>query len=94
MRRREPYEEILKRLLNQLDLGEREREIIRLRFGLEDGQKYRLEEVAKKFNMTREQIRQIEIKALEKLKHPAHKEVLRKFRELLLSEDDDKPSLN
>lgn len=94
MRRREPYEEILKRLLNQLKLSEREREVIRLRFGLEDGRKYRLEEVAEKLNITLEQIRQIEIKVLEELRHSSRTEVLRKFREALFSKDDVKPSLN
>ncbi|MBI1743839.1 sigma-70 family RNA polymerase sigma factor [Candidatus Acetothermia bacterium] len=58
----------LERLLDQL--SPREREIIRLRFGLEGGRKHQLEEVAKKFNVTRERIRQIEQKVLEKLRYP------------------------
>ena len=52
-------------------LSEREREVITIRFGLEDGQPRTLEEVAKMFQVTRERIRQIEQKALKKLKHPA-----------------------
>ncbi|MBI3459339.1 sigma-70 family RNA polymerase sigma factor [Candidatus Acetothermia bacterium] len=67
-------------------LSEREREIIRLRFGLEGGRKHRLEEVAKKFNVTRERIRQIEQKALEKLRHPSRQEKLKRSRELMQHE--------
>ena len=52
------------------DLKERERQVIVLRFGLEDGHPRTLEEVGKEFNVTRERIRQIEAKALRKLRHP------------------------
>lgn len=52
-----------------IDLSPREQEILRLRFGLEDGITHTLEEVGKKFNVTRERIRQIEAKALEKIKN-------------------------
>lgn len=51
-------------------LTDREEKVLRLRFGLEDGRSRTLEEVGKKFNVTRERIRQIEAKALRKLKHP------------------------
>ena len=52
-------------------LTEREREVLHFRFGLEDGHSYTLEEVGKKFNVTRERIRQIEAKALRKLRQPS-----------------------
>ncbi|MBR6900434.1 MAG: RNA polymerase sigma factor RpoD [Synergistaceae bacterium] len=54
-------------------LSEREREVLHYRFGLEDGHSYTLEEVGKKFNVTRERIRQIEAKALRKLRQPSKK---------------------
>ena len=54
-------------------LSEREREVLHFRFGLEDGHSYTLEEVGKKFNVTRERIRQIEAKALRKLRQPSKK---------------------
>ena len=49
----------------------RERRVLQLRFGLEDGRARTLEEVGKEFNVTRERIRQIEAKALRKLRHPS-----------------------
>lgn len=52
-------------------LSEREREVILMRYGLEDGQPHTLEEVARCFQVTRERIRQIEQKSLRKLKHPS-----------------------
>lgn len=52
-------------------LGEREREVILMRFGLMDGRAYTLEEVARCFQVTRERVRQIEQKSLKKLKHPS-----------------------
>ena len=52
-------------------LSERERRVVRLRFGLDDGQLHTLEEVGKEFSLTRERIRQIEAKALSKLRHPS-----------------------
>ena len=54
-------------------LSEREREVLHFRFGLEDGHSYTLEEVGTKFNVTRERIRQIEAKALRKLRQPSKK---------------------
>lgn len=58
-------------------LADREREVIALRYGLTDGQPHTLEEVARCFQVTRERIRQIEQKALKKLKHPSRATVLR-----------------
>ena len=60
-------------------LTEREEKVLRLRFGLEDGRTRTLEEVGKEFNVTRERIRQIEAKALRKLKHPTRSKRLRDF---------------
>jgi len=77
--------EQLSRALEQLD--EREREILKLRYGLEDGHPRTLKDVSLKFNITRERVRQIEIKAIEKLKHPSRRAELKRFRELLLAED-------
>ena len=54
----------------------------RLRFGLEDGRTRTLEEVGKEFNVTRERIRQIEAKALRKLRHPSRSKKLKDFLEL------------
>mgnify|MGYP000069150625 FL=1 len=63
------------------ELTEREREVIELRFGLKDGHPRTLEEVGKKFEVTRERIRQIESKTLNKLRHPSHSSKLRDFLE-------------
>ena len=60
-------------------LAEREERVLRLRFGLEDGRARTLEEVGKEFNVTRERIRQIEAKALRKLKHPSRSKRLKDF---------------
>src|SRR3984957_12860699 len=60
-------------------LSPREEKIIRLRFGLEDGSEHTLEEVGQQFSVTRERIRQIEAKALRKLKHPSRSRKLRSF---------------
>lgn len=61
------------------DLKERERQVIVLRFGLEDGRPRTLEEVGKEFNVTRERIRQIEAKALRKLRNPVRSKRIRDF---------------
>lgn len=71
-------------LKEQLDevlntLTEREGKVLRLRFGLEDGRQRTLEEVGKVFNVTRERIRQIEAKALRKLRHPSRSKKLKDF---------------
>jgi len=60
-------------------LTPREEKVLRLRFGLEDGRPRTLEEVGKEFNVTRERIRQIEAKALRKLRHPGRSKKLRDF---------------
>ena len=60
-------------------LTPREAKVLRLRFGLEDGRPRTLEEVGKEFNVTRERIRQIEAKALRKLRHPSRSKKLRDF---------------
>ncbi|MBE6599213.1 MAG: hypothetical protein E7638_07215, partial [Ruminococcaceae bacterium] len=57
----------------------REEMVIKLRFGLEDGRTRTLEEVGKEFNITRERIRQIEAKALRKLRHQSRSKILKGF---------------
>ena len=69
-------------LMDVLDtLAPREEKVLKLRFGLEDGRARTLEEVGKEFNVTRERIRQIEAKALRKLRHPSRSRKLRDFLE-------------
>jgi RNA polymerase primary sigma factor len=60
-------------------LGERERQVVRLRYGLEDGQQHTLEEVGKAFGVTRERVRQIEAKTLAKLRHGRWAQALRDY---------------
>jgi RNA polymerase primary sigma factor len=60
-------------------LSPREARILRLRFGLENGRAYTLEEVGEKFGLTRERIRQIEGKALRRLRHPMRARQLREY---------------
>ncbi|MGZ9222901.1 MAG: sigma-70 family RNA polymerase sigma factor [Anaerolineales bacterium] len=60
-------------------LSEREREVLELRFGLKDGKEHTLEEVSRYFDVTRERIRQIEAKALRKLRHPSRSRQLRDY---------------
>ena len=60
-------------------LTPREQEVLILRFGLRDGRTRTLEEVGKEFNVTRERIRQIEAKALRKLRHPSRSKKLKDF---------------
>ena len=73
--------EILKEEINDVlsTLQPREQQVLELRFGLIDGTCYTLEEVGKRFNVTRERIRQIEAKALRKLRHPSRAKKLRDF---------------
>ena len=71
-------EELLKVLQT---LTDREQKVLRLRFGLDDGRTRTLEEVGKEFNVTRERIRQIEAKALRKLRHPSRSKKLKDFLE-------------
>lgn len=70
---REDLEEVMK------SLSERERTVLKLRFGIEDGRQRTLEEVGQLYNVTRERIRQIEAKALRKLKHPTRSRKLREY---------------
>jgi RNA polymerase primary sigma factor len=63
------------------ELSDREQEIVRMRFGLDDGQPRTLEEVGAFFGVTRERIRQIEAKTLAKLRQPARSARLREFLE-------------
>jgi RNA polymerase primary sigma factor len=76
-------QELLKAQLNKIlsELTDRERKVILLRFGLEDGRARTLEEVGKEFNVTRERIRQIEAKALRKLRHPSRSRKLKDYLE-------------
>ena len=75
--------ELLKLQLSKIlsELTHRERMVILLRFGLEDGQARTLEEVGKEFNVTRERIRQIEAKVLRKLRHPSRSRKLKDYLE-------------
>ena len=72
---------LLKEQLNEVlnTLNERERDVLRLRFGLVDGKARTLEEVGSQFNVTRERIRQIEAKALRKLRHPSRSKKLQDY---------------
>jgi RNA polymerase primary sigma factor len=72
---KEQIQEVLK------SLSDREARVLQLRFGLEDGRSRTLEEVGREFGVTRERIRQIEAKALRKLRHPTHSCKLRDFIE-------------
>jgi len=75
------YENLLRERVEQVlgTLSPREARILRLRFGLENGHPYTLEEVGKKFGLTRERIRQIEGKALRRLRHPCRSRLLRDY---------------
>ena len=85
--------ERIENVLNTLTF--REREIIKLRYGIGDGYTYTLEEVGKIFKVTRERVRQIEAKAIRKLQHPVRSRKLEGFLDnvtasaLLGLEDDD-----
>ena len=74
---------MLKEQLNEVlsTLTPREEKVLRLRFGMEDGRSRTLEEVGKEFNVTRERIRQIEAKALRKLRHPSRSKKVRDYLE-------------
>jgi RNA polymerase sigma factor (sigma-70 family) len=61
------------------ELKPREADVLRLRFGLADGNRLTLEQIGRRFRLTRERIRQIEAKALRKLKHPSRSRKLRSF---------------
>jgi len=80
-----PADAAARRMLNRAvvdaldELSEREKQVVRLRFGLDDGQARTLEEVGKEFGVTRERIRQIESKTLAKLRHPHRSQKLRDY---------------
>jgi len=82
-----PYDEASKRLLKEhleevlSTLSDREKRVLILRFGLKDGRPKTLEEVGKEFSVTRERIRQIEAKALRKLRHPSRAKKLKDYLE-------------
>jgi RNA polymerase primary sigma factor len=84
---REPDDEASRKLLREQlrqvlgSLSEREREVLSMRFGLQDGHIRTLEEVGQAFGVTRERIRQIEVKALRKLRHPTRSKKLRDYLE-------------
>ena len=75
------YQSLLREQLSDVlsSLTAREEKVLRLRFGLEDGRPRTLEEVGREFNVTRERIRQIEAKALRKLRHPSRSKRLKDF---------------
>src|SRR5690606_29458303 len=79
--------EMLKEKIDQVlkTLTYREREIIKLRYGLGDGYTYTLEEVGRIFKVTRERVRQIEAKAVRKLQHPVRSKQLKGFLDQLVS---------
>jgi len=76
-------QQLLKEQIDRVldELNEREKRVIQLRFGLKDGHPRTLEEVGREFSVTRERIRQIEAKALRKLRHPQHSRKLRDYLE-------------
>ena len=76
---RQLLKEQIDEVLSTLSL--RERRVLQLRFGLEDGRSRTLEEVGKEFGVTRERIRQIEAKALRKLRHPSRSRKLKDYLE-------------
>jgi RNA polymerase primary sigma factor len=83
-----PAEAAARRMLNDAvedalrELSDREQQVVRLRFGLEDGQARTLEEVGREFGVTRERIRQIESKTLAKLRHPQRRQKLRDYLDI------------
>ncbi|MBQ1715792.1 MAG: sigma-70 family RNA polymerase sigma factor, partial [Firmicutes bacterium] len=74
---------LLKEQLNEVldTLTDREQKVLKRRFGLDDGRARTLEEVGKEFDVTRERIRQIEAKALRKLRHPSRSKKLKDYLE-------------
>ncbi len=81
MRKKTAAQTLLKEHLDEVldTLTEREQKVLRLRFGMNDGRARTLEEVGKEFDVTRERIRQIEAKALRKLRHPSRSRKLRDY---------------
>jgi RNA polymerase primary sigma factor len=85
---RERIEHVLKTLTY------REREIIKLRYGIGDGHTYTLEEVGKIFKVTRERVRQVEAKAIRKLQHPVRARKLEGFLDLMSGMEQQQESEN
>ena len=82
------YSMLKEQMSDVLDtLTEREKKVLRLRFGIGDGYPRTLEEVGTIFNVTRERVRQIEAKALRKLRHPIRSRKLRNFLDLTYSDE-------
>jgi len=75
------YQSMLKEKLEEVltTLSPREAYVLRMRFGLDDGNSYTLEEVGQKFGLTRERIRQIEGRALRRLRHPKRSHQLKEY---------------
>lgn len=78
------HSQLLKETIQEVlsTLTEREEKVIRLRFGLDNGRTWTLEEIGKEFNVTRERIRQIEAKAIKKLKGPQRAKLLQSFHQV------------
>ena len=72
-------------------LDDRERKILELRFGIHDGTSRTLEEVGAEFNVTRERVRQIESKALRKLRHPTRSRRIKMFLDMASKDADNSP---
>ncbi len=75
--------ELLRRALDRVELTQKEREILKLRYGLNGDRPHTLKEVARIFNITRERVRQIELRAIEKLRHPSRRHQLQRLSRLL-----------
>ena len=77
------FAEFLREQLDEVldTLNNREKQVLRYRYGLDDGAPKTLEEVGKIFKVTRERIRQIEVKALRKLRHPSRRKKLEDFKQ-------------
>ncbi len=84
-----PEEQLMREALYQdlqkllADLTRRERDVIQMRFGLEDGHPYSLSEVGRALNLSRERVRKIEIKALQKLRKPKLRDIIREDLDML-----------